>query len=169
MLQWFTRFPEFTEFSLQLGKTLMVLETQYKKQFKMYVTEYTNSQKHLFKACIFLLGQEIDRNTNWYDWWDWSTQYVLKINNKQECIPVGCILPALCRTQGSLSSGVSVKGSLAKVFSIRGSLSRGSLSRGVSVTETLLDGDEHGTRQPERKWHHTETPSPVNRMTDRQV
>ena len=48
---------------------------------------------------FFLLGQEIDRNPNWLDWWDWFTNYELKINNKQECIPVGCIPPALSERQ----------------------------------------------------------------------
>ena len=55
-------------------------------------------------------------------------------------------------------------------------LSRRSLSGGVSVGSTLLEGawdqrqrlpcKEHGTRQPDRKWHDTETSLPMDRMTD---
>ena len=63
-------------------------------------------------------------------------------NFKKECIPVGCILPALhcAGGRGSLSrEGVSVQGSLSRGLCPGYSLSRGSLSRG-SLSRCLCPG-----------------------------
>ena len=90
---------------------------------------------------------EMNKVTN--IWW-------VNTSETNENIPVGCVLPALHHTRG--------------------------LCLGVSLTETPwtdtpwipLDGDppldreppppskEHGTRQPYRKWHHTESPHEQN-------
>ena len=94
----------------------------------------------------------------------------------------------LCPWEGTVWGGLSRAVSVQGVLCLGGLCLRGFLSRGVSVQEGLCQGDppgqrppgrnmwpetsppkEHGTRQPDRKCHHIETPPPVNRMTDRQV
>ena len=60
-------------------------------------------------------------------------------NTEQESIPIGCVPPAFHRMGGLLSGG-------------------------VFLTDTPPPQKEHGARQPDKKWHHTEIPQ--DRMTD---
>ena len=66
----------------------------------------------------------------WIDY-HWTVYWAIKcqlLRCRQECIPVGCALPALYRTGGLCPGGSLCRGSLSKER--RGSLSRGSLARG---------------------------------------
>ena len=69
----------------------------------------------------------------------------------QECIPVGCVPPALyrkgvlcpegCLSSGSLSRGFSVQRSLSGGSMSGDSLSEGSLSRSLSLSGGSMSGD----------------------------
>ena len=89
--------------------------------------------------------------------WPWKCECVEGVILLCVCVCGGCLCPLR-----SLSSGVSVWGgsaSLSKaVVYVRGG-GWGSLSMWYFVQGGLSD----------RKWHHTETPNPLNRVTDRRV
>ena len=62
-------------------------------------------------------------------WWKWVCHPFSPINGpkfEQECIPVGCVPPALYRTGESLSGGcLSPGGSLSREVSVQGGLCQG--------------------------------------------
>ena len=84
-------------------------------------------------------------------------------NQKQESIPVGCVRPALNRYSGGLCQGVPPKQS--PLPPNRDHLDRDPIGQ-RSPRQRPCAQKEHGTRQPDRKWHHTETPPIVDRMPD---